>query len=186
IICEASDRIELDNVIIPDLDLGPDTTLCNGELHLLTAVFDTLGQAFLERSYGDVAFDSIYISQPGRYDAYVETVCGTVFDRVDVAFENCRKVYLPDAFSPDGNGVNDTWFPHEAGDVTAIHRLTVFSRWGEQLYERFTLEPNRAELGWDGRHNGRDMPNGTYVWVLDASYRDGGRAVTQGSLQLVR
>ncbi|MEO0733180.1 MAG: gliding motility-associated C-terminal domain-containing protein, partial [Bacteroidota bacterium] len=187
IICEASDRLEIDHIVIPDLDLGPDTSLCQGDLHLLTAVFDTLGQAFLERPFrDDVAFDSIYISEPGRYNAYVETVCGTIFDRVDVDFENCRKIYLPNAFSPDGNGINDTWFPHEGGDVTAIHRLTIFGRWGEQLYEQFDLEPNRADLGWNGRHNGRAMPTGTYVWVLDASYRDGGRAVTQGSLQLVR
>jgi len=186
IICEASDRIVIDHIPIPNFSLGPDTALCQGEVHLLTAVFDVPGQAFLDRPAGPVAFDSLYISLPGRYEGYVETVCGTLFDRVEVDFENCRQVYLPSAFSPNGDGINDRWFPQHGGDVELIHRLTIFDRWGEQVYEAFELEPNRADLGWDGRLNDRALMPGVYVWVLDASYRDGGRATSRGNLHLVR
>lgn len=187
IICEASDRITIEHVPIPTLELGSDTALCQGEALLLTADVSTGDPTFLERSFGEpLVFDSLYITRPGRYTAFLETVCGTLFDRIDVDFENCRKIYLPTAFSPNGDGINDSWFPHDDGDVEVIHRLTIFSRWGEQLYESFDLEPNRADLGWDGALNGKPMPPGVYVWAIDATYRDGVRGTMEGSLQLVR
>ncbi|MEM9526887.1 MAG: T9SS type B sorting domain-containing protein [Bacteroidota bacterium] len=187
IICEASDRITIDHVPTPSLELGPDTVLCQGEALLITADISTDEETFLERSFAEpLAFDSLYITQPGRYNAFIETVCGTLVDRIDVDFENCRKIYLPNAFSPNGDGINDRWFPQDDGDVEVIHRLIIFSRWGEQLYEALELEPNRADLGWDGELNGRPMPPGVYVWAIDATYRDGVRGTMEGSLQLVR
>ncbi len=183
IICQASDRIEIDHLPVPDFDLGPtDTTLCRGDLLELTAVFE-LGDPFFEDGR---PFDTLYISRPGRYRAYVEHPCGTLIDQVNVIFENCHQVYLPTAFSPDGDGVNDTWFPQDGGDVVTIHRLSIFDRWGGQMYEARELPTNDPSLGWDGLLNGEPMPAGTYVWVLDASYRDGSRTVEQGDFVLVR
>jgi gliding motility-associated-like protein len=183
IICEASDRIVIENIPVPEFDLGPsDTSLCRGELLPLTAVFE-VGEGFLDDG---TPFDTVYISQPGTYRAYVEHPCGTLFDQVNVEFESCREVYLPTAFSPNGDGINDRFYPQDGGDVLAINRFAIYNRWGTLVYEVFDLGPNDAARGWNGQVDGRGAPPGAYVWTLDANYRDGSRTVDQGTVTLLR
>jgi gliding motility-associated-like protein len=185
IICEASDRVTIGQLPIPELDLGPpDTTLCLGQLLLFTPQND-VGQPVLDIGEG-VPFDSIYISQPGRYRAFIDDPCGLIFDEIDVAFIDCNKVFLPNAFSPNGDGINDRFFPQDGGDVEVIHYFQIFDRWGELLYDATELPTNRADLGWDGRLNGESTHPGIYVWVLEASFRDGARRVLRGTVTLVR
>ncbi len=185
IICEASDRVVIDHLPVPLLDLGPpDTTLCLGDLLRISPQND-VGQPVLDFNDG-LPFDTLYISRPGRYRAFVDDPCGLVFDQIDVDFINRREIYLPTAFSPNGDGINDQWFPQDGGDVVLIHRLSVFNRWGEQVFEAFDLAANDPSVGWDGRMNGRDLPSGTYVWTLEASFIDGNRGTREGSVVLVR
>jgi len=185
IICEASDRVAIDHLPIPELDLGPpDTALCLGELLLFTPQND-IGQPILDIGDG-VPFDSVYISEPGRYRAFIDDPCGIIFDQIDVEFIDCNKVFLPNAFSPNGDGINDTFFPQEGGDVEIIHSLQIFDRWGEHLFSATELPPNRADLGWDGRLNGKAAHAGVYAWIMEASFRDGARKTLRGTVTIVR
>lgn len=185
IICEASDRVTIDHYPIPALDLGPpDTSLCLGELLLFTPQND-IGQPILDIGDG-IPFDSVYITQSGRYRAFINDPCGVIFDQIDVEFIDCNKVFLPNAFSPNADGVNDTFFPQDGGDLEVIHSLQIFDRWGEQLFNAADLPPNRADLGWDGKLNGKATHAGVYAWVMEASFRDGARKVLRGTVTLIR
>lgn len=185
IICEASDRIVIENKPIPVLDLGPpDTSLCLGELLLLRRGND-VGQPILDVGEG-IPFDTVYISRPGRYRAYIDDPCGLIFDQIDVDFVNCQKIFLPNAFSPNGDGINDRFFPLDGGDVITVHLFTIFDRWGEQVFSATEIPTNTADLGWDGTLNGQPANPGTYVWYLEASYRNGVRDSQKGTVVVVR
>jgi gliding motility-associated-like protein len=185
IICEASDRVTIDHLPTPEVDLGPpDTSLCLGDLLLLRRGND-IGQPILDIGDG-IPFDTIYISRPGRYRAYVEDPCGLIFDQIDVDFVNCQKVFLPNAFSPNGDGINDRFFPQDDGDVETVHLLMIFDRWGEQVFSALDLPTNTAALGWDGRLNGQPVKPGNFVWYLEATYRNGVRDSRKGTVVVVR
>ena len=74
--------------------------------------------------------------------------------------------YLPNAFTPNGDGINDVWFPGQQVVEAESYSLTVFNRWGEVIYN----STNPTD-GWDGSASGADAPNGVYVFkahVVDA------------------
>ena len=74
--------------------------------------------------------------------------------------------YLSNAFTPNGDGINDVWYPGQQVVDAADYDLKVFDRWGEVIYT--SKDPF---AGWDGSSTGADAPNGVYVYkahVVDA------------------
>jgi len=70
-------------------------------------------------------------------------------------------IYVPNAFTPDGNGENDTFFPKGFGITNKDYSFVIFDRWGELIFETHSIE-----RGWDGTYKGKLVPNGIYVWNL--------------------
>ncbi|WP_225000321.1 gliding motility-associated C-terminal domain-containing protein [Cesiribacter sp. SM1] len=92
---------------------------------------------------------------------------------------------LPNLFSPNGDQVNDFFILH-ATNLQAVH-LQIFNRQGRLIFETKSLNA-ATELGWDGTHNGEDVPEDTYVWILN--YQDMAPKPTslklKGSVTLIR
>lgn len=68
-------------------------------------------------------------------------------------------VYAPNAFTPNGDGINDQWRPQWSANANATLEWTVFDRWGHALFS--SSDPDDA---WDGTSAGGHVPNGSYVW----------------------
>ncbi|PWV45860.1 gliding motility-associated C-terminal domain-containing protein [Chitinophaga sp. S165] len=98
---------------------------------------------------------------------------------VEKEWRDCA-VYMPTAFSPNGDGKNDIFKAKMQDDVTGF-RLAVYGRWGQLVFE--TSNP---ETGWDGKQKGLDLPPGTYIWVAD--YTDSKKQPTrqQGTVTMFR
>lgn len=76
---------------------------------------------------------------------------------VRIIVEDCK---IPNTFSPDGNGKNDTYFiPCLEGKVGA--RLSVYNRWGAEVYRN-----ENYDNAWDGTYRGKNLPDGTYYYIL--------------------
>lgn len=90
--------------------------------------------------------------------------------------------YIPNAFSPNGDGLNDTFrvvgLPPE--NITEFN-FQVFNRWGEVIFTT-----NDIEIGWDGTLNDQECPVGVYIWAV--YYKDNGKhqVTNKGTLMLVR
>jgi gliding motility-associated-like protein len=75
---------------------------------------------------------------------------------------NAPAIFPPIYFSPNGDGINDTW------DIPGIKELypdaviTIYDRFGKKL-----VEYKGSEDGWDGKYAGRDMPTTDYWYVID-------------------
>ncbi len=86
--------------------------------------------------------------------------CGdTLCDTIPVLVEN---LWVPDAFTPDGNGVNDKFLPIMTDMAREDYHLWIFDRWGRVVFE--TTNPDQ---GWDGQIRGGKPIAGVYVWKLD-------------------
>ena len=87
-----------------------------------------------------------------------------------------RELEVTNLFTPNGDGVNDTWTVNDLGEV-ADCRVQIFSRWGIMIFE---AEPYLND--WDGTQNGKDLPGGAYYYVFQCS--DGNQFI--GSITLIR
>ncbi len=154
----------LDNfsIICPNVYLGRDTTYCALENVTLNAPEDFENYLWNDQSTGP----GIAVQDPGLY--WVEASVGncTVRDSIYI-FEdafNCRcQLFFPNSFSPNNDGINDTWRPLGPCE-TAEYFLTIFDRWGGMVFQSNTLDNS-----WDGKKNGRLLPAGHYVYR--ATYR---------------
>ncbi len=182
-----------DQVIV---DLGPDITIELGQnTQLFAQVFNAAGNV----SYSWTPEDSIWLSCLNCLDPSVDslyyqnwfevTVSDTLgcraSDRILVIVEKPRKVFVPTAFSPNGDLNNDRLLVH--GQQTAqVVEFRVYDRWGELVYEGQDFPLNDTDNGWDGEFRGKPMDPGAYVWVLEVEYMDGVREVFKGNTTLIR
>lgn len=99
---------------------------------------------------------------------------------------NCP-IYLPNAFSPNGDGINDRFRPQAIGDLEAqVVRFYVFDRWGGFVFKSENRAFADPENGWDGRKSGKLLGQGVYTWLLEVGFSDGGREILTGDVVLVR
>ncbi|HSY75388.1 MAG TPA: gliding motility-associated C-terminal domain-containing protein, partial [Bacteroidia bacterium] len=98
---------------------------------------------------------------------------------VTVFIESCGEPFVPDAFSPNGDGQNDYLFVRSQCLKTLD--FIVFDRWGNKIFET-----NNQSVPWDGRYRGEPMNTGTYVYYLNATLYDGTTVTKKGNVTLVR
>lgn len=98
---------------------------------------------------------------------------------------NKREVYIPNIFSPNGDGQNDE-FGILGGDVVRISTLSIYDRWGMRLMHVEDVEPDAPEAFWDGTSQGQDLAPDTYSYVAQVRYLDGLEKVMKGQITLVK
>ncbi|MFN7116943.1 MAG: gliding motility-associated C-terminal domain-containing protein [Saprospiraceae bacterium] len=104
---------------------------------------------------------------------------------VDVDFN--RNVYIPNVFSPNGDGPNDEFRIFTCNGVTAIESVAVFDRWGNQVYAANDLTPECSGIKlWDGRFNGKMANPGVYVYVIEITFLDDVTLTYRGDITLLR
>ena len=90
-------------------------------------------------------------------------------------------LYVPSAFTPDGNGLNDVFLPQ--GETLRKYELRIFNRWGEQLFESF-----KPTDGWNGksRNSGKELPSGVYVYRISVEDEHNRPQDFKGIVTLIR
>jgi gliding motility-associated-like protein len=103
----------------------------------------------------------------------------TVINTITVA-SNCY-IAIPKAFSPNGDGLNDYLYPTNAYKATSL-LFRVYNRSGQLVFETRDWANK-----WDGTYKGNPQDPGTYVWMLNYTNIDTGKAIAQkGTTVLIR
>ena len=102
---------------------------------------------------------------------------------VNVTLESCP-IIIPDAFSPNGDGINDRFVIENIADEYPDYRLLIYNRWGEPVYEGNASTPAWDGVSTKGSFGSGVLPAGVYFYIL--YYNDGQTAPTQGRLYLSR
>jgi gliding motility-associated-like protein len=111
--------------------------------------------------------------------AYTPIGCASTATVVVKVFKG-PAIYVPGAFTPNGDGINDILKAIAPG-IRQLQYFRVFDRWGKQVYYSTQLQ-----AGWDGTINGQPVPPGTYVWVIQGITLQGNILTKQGTTVLIR
>lgn len=107
------------------------------------------------------------------------TGCVTVDTQLVKIVKNVE-IYVPNAFTPNGDGINDFLRPHLRG-IKELHYFKVFNRWGQLLFEK-----RSDDIGWDGTLKGVQQQSQTVVWILEGVGADNVIYTRKGTATLIR
>ncbi len=110
----------------------------------------------------------------------------TQTDSILIRVDKQRHVFVPNIFSPNGDGFNDLLSVFAGNEVTKINTFHVYSRWGEQVYSQDDFLPNQPLIGWDGRFRGKKMNPNVFIWVMEVVFIDGVIQTYSGDVVLAR
>lgn len=160
-------------------------SVCAGDSLLLEAydidsiVYHWQPEKYFEEATGRTAF--AHVPQTGYISVSAADVWGCIGkDSVMIKAEPCCDVYLPDAFTPNGDGKNDKYRLITNGH----HTLSVFrivNRWGQEVFGT-----NDEKKGWDGTLNGKDQDIGVYYYYLKYKCMNGNQIEQRGSFMLIK
>jgi gliding motility-associated-like protein len=107
-------------------------------------------------------------------------------DEVSIVLRDQLQIFIPNVFSPNGDGINDVFLPEGGPDVEEIEQMQIFDRWGNMLFESRNFQPGEESAGWTGRKNGELQSPGVYVYHIEVQFTNGQRKALHGSVTLVR
>ncbi|HAA01119.1 MAG TPA: PKD domain-containing protein [Flavobacteriales bacterium] len=167
----------------PTVFANADTTIDIGNSAILTAVATGLGTYIWTPSTG--------LSSPGSATTTAAPLTTTTYtvtftengcsatDQVTVFVNVIEGIGVPNAFSPNNDGINDVLMVYGQGiqGVTFI----VYNRYGQKMFE--TNDPN---IGWDGKYDQKMVNTGVFVWYLEYSLVSGASGTLKGNVTLTR
>jgi gliding motility-associated-like protein len=104
-----------------------------------------------------------------------------------VTIDDSDFVYIPNVFSPNGDGINDAFIPFGDDLTYYVESGAVYDRWGNALWELGGALPGDLDQGWDGTSRGKPLENGVYVYYFRVRNIVTGDAKTfKGDILLMR
>ena len=176
------------------LELGPDHTVNLGEGVQLPMVTNLMPTFISWQPEEGVICEPNCLAPfllPGQTTTYTLTI-GTdagcaISDSLTITVNEVREVYIPTAFSPNGDGRNDYFTIYaNTPNVQEIISLQVFNRWGALVYEQQSFPPNDLASGWDGNFKGSPMGSDVFAYVAEVRFLDGHSIFYTGDLHLIR
>lgn len=174
--CKLRDSINVTEKPKPAVSLGPDTSICRFKPVVLTA-----GSSFYDTYLWNTGEStrSITVDKAGIY--YIDvTLNGCVASDTVVVFPGDCAVFIPSAFTPNGDGLNDSF--GVLGDITVkSFSLQIFNKWGQMVFTTTDISQK-----WDGTYKGKKATIGTYPWIVYYVTGTGQRKYLQGTVMLIR
>ena len=107
-------------------------------------------------------------------------------DSLTITVNKNRPLYIPNAFSPNDDGVNDFFTIYGGPAVSSIASLRVFDRWGALIFEGLNLTISEETEGWDGIFNGKKLNTGVFTYFGEVEFIDGVTVLVEGDISIVR
>ena len=176
-----------DTVVVPYLypnpvvDLGEDTVICWEDIINLDA--ENAGAAY---AWQDGSTDETFtVTGPGQFTVTVTDVNNCSSTDAIVVSQGCSQdIYIPNAFSPNGDGMNDEYNVIEFNNTIINYEMQIFNRWGELVFST-----DDFSIGWNGTYRGKDAEMATYVRVITYDLPVNGslqQVILKGNVTLIR
>ncbi len=173
-------------IIAPQVSTIPDTSIIVGQE--VTLYTTTQFASFINWSPSDSLSCGDCqnpVAQPSLSTKFIVTVkdeneCLTDKDTVEIIILNEHKFDVPTAFTPNGDGINDSVFVRGWG-IKNLTTFKIFNRWGQIIFETQDLKS-----GWDGNYKNLPQNSETYVYVVSVEYFGGTTESRKGYITLIR
>lgn len=110
----------------------------------------------------------------------------TAQDGITIFISKDDGIYVPNVFSPNGDGDNEFLSVFAKQNIDIIRDFTIYDRWGERMFSRQDFSPNQVYLGWDGRFRGKSAPRAVYAYSLTYERIDGYQETVYGDFTLMK
>ena len=162
---------------------GNDTTAIKGQPHQLMAtggVKFTWSPAYA-LNFAGIQNPLATLDHDQLYEVTVADVAGcTGKDKIFIQAYDGPTYYVPNAFSPNGDGLNDIFFVVPVG-ISRTDWFRVFNRFGQLVFET-----NKWMKGWDGTYQGKKQPVGNYVWMVKGVNKYNRVVEVKGTVMIVQ
>lgn len=178
--------VELEAAVL--LELGQDYTM-NPQLNIPESLLKSVRwQPATGLSCVDCLKPALRALKNDTYTIVTEDIYGCIGSAfINVKLNQQIDLYMPNAFSPNGDGLNDLLVVHANRDqIHRVARIQIFNRWGLLLHEDQDFLPNEGRRGWDGRYKGVDMLPGVYTYLVTVELADGQLQTRKGEVTLMR
>ncbi len=164
----------------PAIELGPEQNICPG-LETVTINGPNVPGWTYQWNTGETQ-PNIVASKLGWYKLAIKNGACTSVDSVQVV-GNIKCTSVPNAFTPNGDGINDYFLPIMVNPEASIDfKFAIFNRWGQEVYVSF----NAFDKGWDGTFKGQPLDMETFFFTFDVADKWGNKKSFQGDVLLMR
>ncbi len=190
--CTVTYSIEVEEPILLQLDIPEGLNIALGDsLQLEAQVSKPVAAYHWEPSAGlsctDCPNPTVFPLLDTDYILMVEDQDGCIASvRTRIFVQQKRRVFIPNAFSPNGDGINDQLRIFCGPEVEEIESFRIYSRWGEMVHEAIHIQPNTEYGLWDGYLDGRVMKPAVFAYRAIVRYIDGTEEVMDGNVALIR
>ena len=183
--------VTLNELSLPEIDLGPDRFIDLGDSVILDA-----GALDISPGAGSISWSSPEslscsdctapaaspFTTTAYTVAYVSPDLCMVTDSVMVHVDRNPRIYIPNAFSPNGDDHNDVFRVYIPNGMATLTDLMIFDRWGELIWNK----DDQQDQAWDGTYRGKPLSVGVYVYVAKVRLPDNTILPLEGSVTLVK
>ena len=197
--CKLSESFTIFDLVITDVaivdyvngdfvfDLGDTITLTynyTGTNNTPDSTVWKLGDSTICTNCSQIQLEA-YLAGTITLEAYDERGCYSE-DAISYLVVRKRDVYVPNVFSPNGDGLNDIFTLFTDSDVKEITLLEIYTRWGDLVFRKKNYLPNVPTEGWDGKFAGEEVNPGVYVYRIEVLYGDGLKDQLAGDVTVIK
>jgi len=175
----------------PSVDLGPDKTIATRSTVALTPaisndVINLRWSPATGLSCTDCPKPEFIARNSTFYKLRVENEHCFAEDEIKiiVTYDN-RGVVIPNAFSPNGDGINDVFYP-TGNNASFVKSLTIYNRWGNQMFSVLNVPGNDPAYGWNGTWKGAAAQVGVYYYIAQLVGADNKTKQYTGNVTLLK
>src|SRR4030095_6812209 len=178
-----------------NVDLGDDQTIKLGDTAIIEAIvdvpFDSLASIILSGLANPDCPNCL--TQPvvpiitTTYSVIVTSVDGCMDqDSMAIFLEKNDEIYVPNIFSPNGDGVNDRLLINSGPDVEEISSLVIYDRWGNMVFSAVHFPANDPDYAWDGTLKDKPLNSAVFAYKLIVKMKYGRNEMKDGDITLLK
>jgi gliding motility-associated-like protein len=176
----------------PTVDLGPTLTFSTGTITNLNAtiqngpIINWLWVPATGLCCTDCPSPVLTVTNDVTFNVTVTNIYGCIAtDNINIlTFCKNSQVFVPNAFTPDGDGLNDVLMVRGKGIFVTSFRI--FNRWGELVFQKTNFNPNDKQYGWDGRVRGIPASPDVFVFTAEVICDNGVKYTYKGNTTLLK
>jgi len=164
--CKVADSLQVTIDKDPSADAGPDKIMIAGQSVVLSGsgAGTNVSYTWTPANNLQAANTLTPVASPGASQQYILHVvsnagCGTATDTMLVKVY--KQLYIPNAFTPNGDGINDNWIIETLAAYPGAE-VKVYNRYGQMVFNNYG-----KNIAWDGKFKGVQLASGAYVYVID-------------------
>jgi gliding motility-associated-like protein len=193
--CEVQEVLWINVPLAVNVELGEDREILLGDTSLIEALVDIPFDSLVNITWTGLNNPSCptCLAQPvapiisSAYSISVTNSAGcTDSDSISISIIRNGDIYVPNVFSPNGDGINDLLLVSAAEEVQEIESFTIFDRWGNIILQLDHFQPNDRSHAWDGKMRGKEMNPAVYAYSMLVAFKDGRKEARSGDITLVR